>query len=82
MLRILKLLRLTAAVTMTAAAAVVSQAAEPFDSVFADSTIRIDYVLAGTTRAPSAAVRRTVATDGWAGRRWATPCPAPLSTRC
>lgn len=69
MLRILKLLRLTAAVTMTAAAAVVSQAAEPFDSVFADSTIRIDYVLAGTTRAPSAAVRRTVVTDGWAGRR-------------
>ena len=40
-----------------------------FGEVFADSTIRLDYILAGTSKAPQTALAHTSTWGGWAGRR-------------
>ena len=43
--------------------------ARTFDADFADSTIRLDYVLSGTPSQPSAGLWATHKLSGWAGRR-------------
>lgn len=40
-----------------------------FNKVFADSTLRLDYILAGTSASPQTALANSHRTAGWAGRR-------------
>lgn len=43
--------------------------ARGFETDFADSTIRLDYVFGGTNRTPDINLARTLRLDGWSGRR-------------
>lgn len=41
----------------------------PFEANFADSTLRLDYILSGNATTSDVALRRMSKTKGWAGRR-------------
>lgn len=65
--RLLRMLCL-AAVMLTAAATRAADG-EPFDRLFADSTLRIDYIFAGDARRQELYVDRVSTMAGWHGRR-------------
>ena len=47
----------------------VHAAGAAFSDTFADSTLRIDYILGGTVQSPDVSVARVSGLDGWSGRR-------------
>lgn len=64
----MKPLNLIAAAALTAAV-FPARAAVDFDTHFADSTLRVDYIFSGTNRTQHIAVTRLSKTDKWYGRR-------------
>lgn len=55
--------------TLLALTAAISSAAAGFNAHFADSTLRIDYILGGTAAQPAVMFDRASVTPQWAGRR-------------
>lgn len=66
---ITSLAALAAAFALTAARPDAPKSSDAFDATFADSTIRLDYVLGGTSRHPEVSLFNTSRSEGWAGRR-------------
>jgi hypothetical protein len=66
MLKKLRTLLCTAALTVVLSS---NAATSDFNTNFADSTIRLDYVLGGNKTNPTVALAHTYKSEGWSGRR-------------